>query len=241
MDADPRLALVERFFAGTGRSYDAMVHCATLGMDRHWKRRIVSLIPPNAKRILDLACGTGILTFAIARRFPHAEVVGVELRDEYLSIGRQKQAAAGITNVTLQVGRAEDFRSDRPFDCVVSSYLAKYADLPRLATAATTWLMPGGLLVMHDFMLPPDPTLLGIWRLYFRLLQRIGAPLLPTWQEIFYGLPRLLEQTRWVEELPGELRKQGFQDIRLEYLTLYGSALLTARWFSHGHRQAGAL
>jgi demethylmenaquinone methyltransferase/2-methoxy-6-polyprenyl-1,4-benzoquinol methylase len=229
MDADARVALVERFFSGTGRSYDAMVHYATLGIDQRWKRRIVSLIPPDAKRILDLACGTGILTLAIAQRFPHSEVVGVELRDEYLSIARQKQAAARVTNVTFQLGRAEDFRSDRPFDCVVSSYLAKYADLPRLATAATTWLVPGGLLVMHDFTLPPDRALLHIWRLYFWLLQRIGAPLLPTWKEIFYGLPRLIEQTRWMEELPGELKKQGFQDIRLEYLTLSGSALLTAR------------
>ena len=205
-----------------------MVHYATLGIDRRWKRRIISLIPPDAKRILDLACGTGILTLAIAQGFPHAEVVGVELRDEYLGIGRQKQEAAGVSNVTFQLGRAEDFRSDHPFDCVVSSYLAKYADLPRLASAATTWLAPAGLLIMHDFTLPPNQALVGLWRLYFWLLQRAGAPLLPTWREIFYGLPRLIEQTRWLDELPAELKKHGFEEIRREYLTLYGSALLTA-------------
>jgi hypothetical protein len=59
-----RLALVERFFEGTGPSYDFMVNAATLGIDRLWKRRLVDLIPSNPARVLDLACGTGISTLA---------------------------------------------------------------------------------------------------------------------------------------------------------------------------------
>ena len=57
------LALVEKFFAGTAGSYDFIVDTTTLGADRRWKRRIVESIPPGAARILDLASGTGILTF----------------------------------------------------------------------------------------------------------------------------------------------------------------------------------
>jgi demethylmenaquinone methyltransferase / 2-methoxy-6-polyprenyl-1,4-benzoquinol methylase len=225
---DPRLNLVERFFSGTGPSYDAVVHYATFGIDGRWKQHILSQIPANATRILDLACGTGILSVEIARRFPAAEVIGVELREEYLALAREKQLAAGIENVSFHLSRAEDFSSDRPFDCVVSSYLAKYADLPRFATAAASWLKPEGTFIAHDFTLPPGRLLRGLFRLYFFLLQTIGAPLLPTWREIFYGLPRLIEQTRWVQELPEELQKNRFQKVRLQYLTLYGSALLTA-------------
>ncbi|MBA3612798.1 MAG: SAM-dependent methyltransferase, partial [Nitrospirales bacterium] len=36
-------------------------------------------------------------------------------------------------------------------------------------------------------------------------------------------------QTRWVPELRAELEKHGFRNIRFEYLTLYGSAIMTAR------------
>ncbi len=43
---DPKLELVQRFFSGTGESYDFMVNFATLGIDRLWKRKIVDLIPP---------------------------------------------------------------------------------------------------------------------------------------------------------------------------------------------------
>lgn len=226
---DSRLALVERFFQGTGRSYDSMVNVTTFGIDRLWKRRIVQLIPPQSRRVADLACGTGISTLAIALRLPHCQVVGVELRDEYLEIAREKVRRQGLANVELVLSRAEDYRPDVPFDCISSSYLAKYANLPQLVSNARDMLKPGGLFLMHDFTYPPKPYLVAIWRLYFKALQRLGGPFFPAWREIYHGLPQLIEQTRWLEELPAELQERGFTDIRRENLTLYGSAIITAR------------
>lgn len=233
---DPRLSLVEAFFSGTGTTYDAVVHVATFGIDARWKRTIIKHIPARPTRILDLACGTGILTMAMARRFPQAEVVGVELRDEYLNLARTKQRTADIRNVTWCLGRAEDFSTDVPFDCVVSSYLAKYADIPRLAAAAASWLKPDGLFLAHDFTLPPHRYLVQVWKLYFWFLQHIGGPLLPAWREIFYGLPGLIQRTRWQDELRDALQRHGFQDIDVQHLTLYGSSIMTAR---NGHPPSG--
>lgn len=206
-----------------------MVNVATFGIDRLWKRRIVRLIPAGAQRILDLACGTGISTIAIAKRFPQARVVGVELRDEYLALARQKVHFLGLSNVELVLSRAEDYRSSEPFDCIASSYLAKYADLPRLVPNCRDLLNEGGLLVMHDFILPRGRPLVALWRLYFKALQLVGGALLPSWNEIYHGLPRLIEQTRWLPELEQALAENGFRDIRTEYLTAYGSAIVSAR------------
>ena len=227
--ADHRLDLVHRFFAGTGATYDAMVHYATLGIDRRWKQRIVDLLPPNPARILDLACGTGISTFAIAARYPSCRVIGVELREEYLEIARQKHRARRMPNVEFVLNRAEDYRSEQPFDCVVSSYLAKYADLPRLTVNTKSMLKDGGMLLMHDFTFPPSAPLVRVWRLYFWFMQRVAGRLYPSWREIYRGLPRLIEETRWLADLTEALREQEFRDIRLEYLTLYGSAIVTAK------------
>lgn len=226
---DARLELVERFFDGTGKSYDFMVNVATFGIDRWWKRRIVDLIPPRPERVLDLACGTGISTLAIHDRFPDCQVVGVELRDEYLAIAREKLRRRQIHDVELVLSRAEDYRSDRRFDCISSSYLAKYADLSRLIPNASEMLKPGGLFLMHDFTYPPRPALVRLWRLYFKTLQVVGGPLFPAWREIYRDLPGLIERTRWVEHLQTTLREHGFEDIQREDLTLYGSAIVTAR------------
>jgi demethylmenaquinone methyltransferase/2-methoxy-6-polyprenyl-1,4-benzoquinol methylase len=229
MAVDPRLALIERFFAGTGSSYDFMVNVATFGIDRLWKRRIVERIPPGAERILDLACGTGISTLAIARRFPGSRIVGVELRDEYLAIARAKLQRLGLDRVELVLGRAEDYRSPEPFDCICSSYLAKYADLERLVPNCRAMLKPGGVLVMHDFTFPPNRMLVAVWRLYFKLLRTIGGAFYPAWREIYHGLPRLIEESRWLPELERHLRVSGFAAVRTDYLTAYGSAIVTAR------------
>ncbi len=220
---------MHRFFSGTGTTYDWMVQAATFGIDRRWKRRLVDLIPPDASRVLDLACGTGISTLAIADRLPGCRVVGVELRREYLDLARAKLARGPGRNVELVLSRAEDYRSETPFDCVVSSYLAKYADLKSLTRSTKDMLKPGGLLLMHDFTFPPKASLVGIFRLYFFVLQRLGSPLFPSWREIFYGLPKLIEETRWVPELTEALREEGFADTRTEYLTAYGSAIVVAR------------
>lgn len=224
---DPRLTLVERLFRGTGSSYDRVVTLATFGIDRLWKRAIVRAIPPGAERILDLACGTGLSTLAIARRFPRARIVGVELREEYLAFAREK--LRDRPNVELVLSRAEDYRSAEPFDCIASSYLAKYADLPRLVAANRDMLNDGGVLVMHDFVLPPKPWVLALWRMHMRLLQTAGGALLPSWSEIWHGLPALIERTRWTEELEQLLAANRFRDLRTEFLAGYGAALVSAR------------
>ncbi len=206
-----------------------MVNFATFGVDRRWKRRIVDLIPPNSTRVLDLACGTGISTFAIANRYPNCHVVGVELRDEHLQIARQKVQKFRIRNVELVLCRAEDYQSGEPFDCITSSYLAKYADLKRLTRNTKKMLKKGGLLLMHDFTYPPKAYLVWIWRFYFKTLQLMGSRLFPAWREIYYGLPALIQETCWVPELKEALRENGFKDIQIEYLMAYGSAIVTGR------------
>lgn len=226
---DVRTELVQRFFSGTSDSYDRMVNIATLGIDRLWKRRIVDLIPPDATRILDLACGTGISTLAIAARFPHSEITGVELREEYLAVAREKIARLKIKNVSLVLSRAEDYLPDARFDCVTSSYLAKYADLGVLTRNTKQLLNPHGLMLMHDFTYPPNAVLAGVWRMYFKIMQGLCPTFFPTWREIYFGLPELIETTRWLTELPIAAKENGFRDLTMEYLTVSGSAIITAR------------
>ena len=178
--------------------------------------------------ILDLACGTGLSTFAFARAFSETRIVGVELREEYLVRARAKRERRRYPNVEFVLSRAEAFETTEPFDVVTASYLAKYADLPVLVDRAAGWLVPGGLFMMHDFTLPPNRITLAVWRGYFRMLQTVGAKIVPAWRTIYDGLPVLIEQTRWTSELTTLLRARGFRDVTLEQLTLGGSAIITA-------------
>ena len=66
------------FPPGTGTHYDEIVDVTTAGRDRLWKEELLGLLD-QPRRVLDLACGTGILTFMLRDRFPDAEVVGVDV------------------------------------------------------------------------------------------------------------------------------------------------------------------
>lgn len=218
----------ERFFSGTGPSYDLIVHLCTLGFDLWWKERILRKIPPRPSRIVDQACGTGILTLKIAQRFPDCRVTGVELRNEYLLLAKMKARSQKAGNVDFVLGRAEDVQVEGPVDCITSSYLAKYAELDTLVKNARTVLRPGGVMVMHDFTYPRSPLFARLWEFYFRILRTAGAWRFPEWETVFFELPGFLRQAGWVSEVLSELNQNGFTRIRAESLTWGTSAIVAA-------------
>ncbi len=221
--------LVHHFFSGTGTTYDQMVRLCTFGFDRWWKRKILERIPEGSSRVMDQACGTGILTFQIARKFPSGQVVGVDVQEEYLNIAEKKAKEVGIRNVQFILGRAEEVFIKKSFDCIASSYLAKYAETESLIQNIKSMLRKGGILVMHDFTYPSNRPFAKAWELYFRILQTVGSWKYPQWSAIFDGLPELLRKTPWVTESIRSLRENGFSDIALQPLTLGTSAIVTAR------------
>ena len=224
-----KLEVVHRFFSGTGFSYDRVATLCTWGFDRYWKKRLIARIPAHSARILDQACGTGILTLQIARAFPGCRVTGVELRDEYLDLAREKVLSAGTANVDFVLGRAEDVMPEGEFDCITSSYLAKYAELGTLIANARRMLRPGGLLIMHDFTCPANPFFLTLWHAHFGLLRMVGGRVFPEWRTVFQELPEFIRQSSWLPETLGLLREHGFRDIERESLTFGTAAMVTAR------------
>ncbi|MBI3803999.1 MAG: class I SAM-dependent methyltransferase [Nitrospirae bacterium] len=233
---EEKRAWAEQFFEKTGASYDQVVDHSTFWIDRLWKKKIISKIPPSSQKILDLACGTGILTFAIAKKFPNAQIVGVDLTKGYLDIARKKAEANRVDHVTFVHRPAEEFLSDDRFDACVTSYLPKYADLNILIAHLSRMIAPGGVLVFHDFTYPTNRFLQWTFEAYFKLLPPIGGWRWPEWRETLYELPVVIRKTRWIEELTEAMRREGFEEIRVESLTMQGSALVTGRSQGIGNR-----
>ncbi len=223
------IALVHEFFPGTGSTYDHIVNLCTIGFDRYWKKRMIEEIPEGSERIMDQACGTGILTLKIARKFPDALIVGVDVTEEYLLIAREKAAHMKLNNVHFILGRAEDVLLEQRFDCITSSYLAKYAEIGSLIRTIGKMLRNNGVLVMHDFTYPSNRAFAYVWELYFNLLQTAGSWKYPQWKTVFDELPSLMRATKWTTELEASLRENGFSEIAIESLTFGTSAILVAK------------
>jgi demethylmenaquinone methyltransferase/2-methoxy-6-polyprenyl-1,4-benzoquinol methylase len=219
----------KKFFSGTGSSYDLVAFLCTFGFDFWWKKKILREIPANPKCILDQACGTGILTIKLARKFPGCRIIGVELREEYLNIAKNRVSRLNIRPVEFHLSRAEDLVLQSSVDCITSSYLAKYAELRRLVLHAKEMLRPGGILIMHDFTYPSGGFFIRLWKFYFKILQRLGVWPFPEWKTAFHELPALLESTRWVDDVVSDLQEKEFTDIRVERMFMNTAAMVVAK------------
>ncbi len=89
MDRDP--ARIESMFAGIAGRYDLMNRLMTVGLDARWRRlAAVQALVGEGGRALDACCGTGDLTLALARAWPGAAVVGLDLTGGMLEVARRK-------------------------------------------------------------------------------------------------------------------------------------------------------
>jgi ubiquinone/menaquinone biosynthesis C-methylase UbiE len=140
------------------RFYDAAVRATT--RERTFKRALVEQVGARpGERVLDLGCGTGTLTVALAHRYPSTAITGLDADVAALAIARGKAHAAGV-RVTLEQGRAEALPfGDASFDRVTSSLFFHHLTLEQKAAAlreVRRVLEPGGELHVADWGRPAN-------------------------------------------------------------------------------------
>lgn len=119
--------------------------------DAQLTRRFSEAIGANGDGIiLDVACGPGIVTAALAEKA--RDVVALDVTPEMLSQARQRCAKAGLKNVTFREGSATDLPfAESSFDAVVTRLSIHHFEEPRRALAEMfRVLRPDGTLVVAD-------------------------------------------------------------------------------------------
>jgi ubiquinone/menaquinone biosynthesis C-methylase UbiE len=95
--------------------------------------------------LLDVACGTGQVAFALA---PHiAYIVGIDQEPGMVNFAAAKAAAMQLRNSEWHVARAEEFGADG-FRLVTIGNAFHRLDRPAVAERARQWLQPGGFLAL---------------------------------------------------------------------------------------------
>ena len=124
---------VQSMFGRIAPRYDLLNHLLSLGADRGWRRRAVdcaSQLPHGA--ILDLACGTGDLTVALAKRLTPQRLVAADFSSQMLGLAQRKVARLlPGREVELKQCAAEELPfGDGEFDLVTIAFGARnFADL----------------------------------------------------------------------------------------------------------------
>ena len=178
----PRTRDTERLFNSIAPTYDSLNHWLSLGVDKSWRRRSLRWIvaPSTPQQILDIACGTGDYSIAIARRaHPGTVVTGVDLTEAMLQVMRSKVEKAGLSGrIVAEQGNAEAMRfADNRFDRATIAFgIRNFEHREQALRELLRVLKPGGRLVILELSVPSNPLLRWCYNLYFtRLLPAIGG------------------------------------------------------------------
>jgi len=213
--------LAQSFFnKNNSGSYDRLVKLATLGQDLNWKKKLVENVP-NGSLVLELACGTGILTSLLKQN--NNKVYGIDLTFGYLSALSEKKIEIDSINGTAEFLPFQN----RYFDCIVASYLPKYVDLNSLVGECQRVLKQEGLIILHDFTYPKRLAYQLAWKIYFRIIKILWRPD-RKWTRVFNELDKLIINNHWDSEINSVLTAHGFVHMHKEFLTFETSAVISA-------------
>ena len=222
----PRTRDTERLFNSIARTYDSLNHWLSLGVDKSWRRRSLRwIVDPSApQQILDIACGTGDYSIAIARRaHPDTVVTGVDLTEAMLQVMRSKVEKAGLSGrIVAEQGNAEALRfADNRFDRTTIAFgIRNFEHREQALREILRVLKPGGRLVILELSVPSNPLLRWCYNLYFtRLLPAIGGMVSGNKAAYRYLPASVLSfpnKREWMETM----RRCGFRNVRHRAYTL---------------------
>lgn len=233
----PRKRHALDLFAGLPGRYDRMGALLSFGQDPRWRRALVDAVDPRpGQRVLDVATGTGMVAFEVARR--GAEVVGLDQSEAML--GRARARSAGSSGrVTFVQGEAERLPfGDGEFDALTFTYLLRYVDDPAATMRELARVVrPGGRIGMLEFGVPSSAVLRAGWRVHTRVgLPLLGRAVSPAWVSVgrFLG-PNIEEFHARVPDLAGFWERAGIEEARARRMS-FGAGLVM--WGVRGGQRA---
>lgn len=178
---EQRAAQVNRLFATIATRYDLINDIQSLGAHRRWKRRVAKLAAvKSGDSALDLCCGTGDISFALADQ--GATVTGLDFSEAMLAVANRrnpqpaipappKQSEDGCNPQFIQGDAQKTPFANDTYDAVTVGFglrnLASWeSGLDEMARVAK----PGGRLIVLDFGKPDNALWRGIYFTYLKLL-----------------------------------------------------------------------
>ena len=154
--AEGKLFFNRQMFSKIAPRYDFITRVLSFGRDTSWKNRLVNDLPDNKNaHCLDIACGTGDITFLLAAKYPAGRIVGLDVTEPMIDYARERNTFSNIT-FTLQDMCRTNF-ANASFDIVTGGYALRNApNLEQALIEIRRVMKPGAIAAFLDFSKPPN-------------------------------------------------------------------------------------
>lgn len=224
---------VQGVFGSVASKYDVMNDVMSMGIHRIWKDAMMDWLAPRpGQRLLDVAGGTGDVSFKFLGRAGHGHATVCDLTEPMLVEGRKRAEAAQMANsLDWVVGDAMALPfEDNTFDVYTISFGIRNVTRPQEAlNEAYRVLKPGGRLMVLEFSQIPNDMMQKVYDLYsFNIIPKMGQVIAndrDSYQYLVESIRKFPDQ----ETFLGMVRQAGFESAKYRNLTM-GIAALHSGW-----------
>ncbi|MBR4388371.1 MAG: bifunctional demethylmenaquinone methyltransferase/2-methoxy-6-polyprenyl-1,4-benzoquinol methylase UbiE [Prevotella sp.] len=216
-------AQVEEMFDNIAPTYDKLNHLLSWNIDKRWRKRAVAeLAPYSPATILDVATGTGDFALQLATTLHPQEVVGADISEGMMEVGRQKVHSAGLDDI-IQFTKEDCFKMTFPdgrFDAVTAAFgIRNFSDLDAGLREMCRVLKPGGHLSVVELTTPRRFPMRQLFWLYSHTILPIYGKLVSKDGSAYRYLTATIEAFPQGEEMVNILRRAGFSEARFHRMT----------------------
>lgn len=202
---------VRTLFSTIADRYDLITRVLSYGQDARWKAKLAALANVTAgERALDLACGTGDIALAVARR--GAQTVGLDITYRMLQLAARR--ASPVRFITGDMANLP-FRSG-VFDLVTTGYgLRNVPDLDAAIDEVARVLKPGGRLLSLDFNRPESAMVRGPYLAYLTIVGSTLGWILHRDPDTYRYIPASIRRYPGARGVADRMAARGFTKVRI--------------------------
>ncbi|MEE1222688.1 MAG: bifunctional demethylmenaquinone methyltransferase/2-methoxy-6-polyprenyl-1,4-benzoquinol methylase UbiE [Bacteroidaceae bacterium] len=223
-EADPKSKQVEAMFDNIAPTYDANNRIMSLGIDRRWRNKGIALLAhQHPQTLLDVATGTGDFAILAAGRTGAKHIVGADISEGMMQIGRQKVEKLGLQHIISF--QKEDCTQlsfpDESFDAVTATFgIRNFQDLDRGLCEMCRVLKPGGHLLILELSQPQHFPMKQLFHIYSHVMMPAAGCLIARDTKAYTYLSKSIEAFPQGEQMQQILQKAGFARVFWQRMTL---------------------
>ncbi|MGC9418903.1 MAG: bifunctional demethylmenaquinone methyltransferase/2-methoxy-6-polyprenyl-1,4-benzoquinol methylase UbiE [Rhodovulum sp.] len=230
---EEKAGMVHGVFTRVASRYDLMNDLMSGGIHRVWKDAMMDWLAPQPwQRLLDVAGGTGDISFRFLKRAPGAQAVVCDMTESMLVEGRKRADAEALADSLDWVtgdAMALPF-ADNSFDVVTNAFGTR--NITRIQDwldEAFRVLKPGGRLMILEFSQLPNPAMQWAYDRYsFNVIPVMGQ-IVANDRDSYQYLVESIRKFPDQETFAGMIRKAGFEQVKYRNLSM-GIAALHSGW-----------
>ena len=218
-----KAAQVEQMFDNIAPTYDTLNHRLSWDIDKGWRKKAIkALAPYQPQSLLDIATGTGDFAILAARMLRPKKLIGADISEGMMEIGRQKVRKAGLERVICF--EREDCTSlsyaDDTFDAVTAAFgIRNFANLDKGLSEMCRVLRKGGHLSIVELTTPVSFLMKQLFHIYSHTVLPIYGRIISKDSSAYSYLTKTIEAFPQGEEMVGILKKAGFSEAKFKRLT----------------------